>query len=398
MKKEKLKDLINSYQNKTISDKDLDTLKKFINSQGSDLLLLEILDELESVYPLLNQDFIQSDFLFQNIISNSKIQTQIQPGPKKLYSKYWKWASMAAACLLIFAVVGYYVRADKAPLENHQSQSIVEQILPGGSKAKVVLEDGNIIDLESLNSDTTIKLDGYSIHKSSKGVLSYVLDNNLKKNKVVYNTIVTPKNGEYHLVLPDGTKIWINSSSELRYPLSFANDSRKVDLTGEAYFEVNKVKSDNKNIPFIVNTGNQKLEVLGTTFNINNKVGDIKTTLVEGSVQLSYLDGQKYLLKPNQQAIYHEQKSKVSIIKVDPFYITSWKNGTFNFNNISIYEVMTILSDWYDVEVEYRYNVKDTYFTGTVSKYEQIDKVLQAIEMTGSTKFKTQGRRIIVMK
>src|SRR5690606_28075950 len=230
--------------------------------------------------------------------------------------------------------------------------------------------------------------------QNSKAILSYILKDKQEKNKIVYNTIVTPKNGEYHLVLPDGTKIWINSSSELRYPLSFASESRQVDLKGEAYFEVNKVKKDNRNIPFIVHTGNQKLEVLGTTFNIDNKVGDIKTTLVEGSVQLSYENGQKYLLKPNQQAIYHPQKSKVKIIKVDPFYITSWKNGTFNFNNISIYEVMTILSDWYDLEVEYRGDLKDTYFTGTLSKYAQINKVLQAIEMTGSTKFKMQGRRI----
>lgn len=398
MKKEQLKDLISSYQNNTISDEDLDTLKQFVNNEESNLLLREVLDDLEHVYPLLNQDFIQSDFLFQNIISNPKIQAQIQPRSKKLYSKYWKWSSIAAACLLIFAIAGYYFHKDKATLENHQLASIAEKILPGGSKAKVVLEDGDIIDLESLNSDTTIQLDGYSIHKNSKGVLSYILDANQKKNKIVYNTIVTPKNGEYHLVLPDGTKIWINSSSELRYPLSFASESRQVDLTGEAYFEVKKVKKDNKSIPFIVNTGNQKLEVLGTTFNINNKVGDIKTTLVEGSVRLSYENGERYLLKPNQQAIYHPQKSKVSIVKVDPFYITSWKNGTFNFNNISIYEVMTILSDWYDLEVEYRNNLKDTYFTGTLSKYEQIDKVLQAIEMTGSTKFKMQGRRIIVMK
>ncbi len=317
---------------------------------------------------------------------------------KKTFSKFWKWPSVAAACLLLFAVIGYYVFPDKVTIEKPLAESATEQILPGGSKAKVVLEDGNIIDLEALDSDTTIKLDGYSIHKNSNGVLSYILDDKLEKNKLVYNTIVTPKNGEYHLVLPDGTKIWINSSSELRYPLSFAEDLREVHLSGEAYFEVNKVKAHHRNIPFIVNTGKQKLEVLGTTFNINNKVGDIKTTLVEGSVQLSYEDGQKYLLKPNQQAIYHQEKSKVSIIKVDPFYITSWRNRTFNFNNISIYQVMEILSDWYDVKVEYRSNVKDNYFTGTVSKYDQIDKVLQVIEMTGSTKFKMQGRRIIVMK
>ena len=265
MNKEKLKDLIDSYQNNSITDKDLDTLKQFINSVESGSMLMEILDDLENIYPLLNPDSIPSDLLFKNIISDPKLEVQIQPEMKKSFSKFWKWSSVAATCLLLFAVIGYYFFPDKVTIEKPLAESATEQILPGGSKAKVVLEDGNIIDLEALDSDTTIKLDGYSIHKNSNGALSYILDDNLEKNKLVYNTIVTPKNGEYHLVLPDGTKIWINSSSELRYPLSFAEDLREVHLSGEAYFEVNKVKTHHKNIPFIVNTGKQKLEVLGTT-------------------------------------------------------------------------------------------------------------------------------------
>lgn len=398
MKKEQFKKLINSYHNKTISDSDLEILKELVKSEGSEILLLEALDDLESTYPLLDTRLIRSDFLFQNIISNPKVQTEIPAEPRPIHSHYVKWTSLAAACLLIFAVVGYYFNTNEPIIQKQNPESMASQILPGGSKAKVVLEDGSIINLELLKSDTTLKLDGYSIHKNKKGILSYILETDRKENTVVYNTIVTPKNGEYHLILPDGTKIWINADSKLTYPLSFDSDARQVDLTGEAYFEVTNLSLGQKKIPFVVNTGHQKLEVLGTIFNINNKEGDIKTTLVEGAVRLTYSDGQNYLLKPNHQAIYREDKNKVNIVNVNPFYITSWKNGIFAFNNISIYEVMKILSDWYDVEVEYRSNVKGAYFTGTVSKYEQIDKILQAIEMTGSTKFKMQGRRIIVME
>ncbi|MGH2624806.1 MAG: hypothetical protein ACRDE7_14145, partial [Sphingobacterium sp.] len=200
MKKEHLKDLISRYQNKTISAKDLDTLRQFVNSEESNLLLLEILGDLEHIYPLLDDDFIQSDFLFQHIISNPKIQDQTPPRSKKNYLKYWKWSSIAAACLLLFAVAGYFAHKNKGTLVNDQVVSMDEKILPGGSKAKVVLEDGNIIDLESLVSDTTIQLEGYSIHKNSKGILSYILDAKQEKNKIVYNTIITPKNGEYHVV------------------------------------------------------------------------------------------------------------------------------------------------------------------------------------------------------
>src|SRR5690606_32382170 len=168
-------DLISRYQNKTISARDLDTLKQFVNSEESNLMLLEILDDLEHIYPLLDDDFIQSDFLFQHIISNPKIQEQTQDRAKNVYLKYWKWSSIAAACLLLFAIAGYFAHKDKATLVNDQVVSMDEKTLPGGSKAKVVLEDGNIIDLESLVSDTTIQLEGYSIHKNSKGILSYIL-------------------------------------------------------------------------------------------------------------------------------------------------------------------------------------------------------------------------------
>ncbi|MBE8714342.1 FecR family protein [Sphingobacterium hungaricum] len=395
MNKEKLKALINQFQNHTISDQDLYLLKHYLKNNPSDEFLLEIVDELGADSQEI--EISSSDQIFQNILSNKEVQQVIAP-QKNTKHRLVYWLSAAAACLLFFSTIGFYFMKNQSSQELADLSLSKTEIIPGGSKAKVVLDDGTIIDLETLKNDTVIYLDGYAIQKDIDGVLSYQLDPQLKDQQIVYNTIITPKAGEYHLVLPDGTKIWVNSSSELKYPLNFDKESREVELKGEAYFDVSKIQSQQHHVPFIVNTGSQKLEVLGTIFNIQSKNNKIRTTLVEGSVRLTYADGKKFVLKPNQQAIYEEQKNNIDIIAIDPFYITAWKNGSFAFDNASIHEVMDILSAWYDVEIDYLSKVDDIHFTGTVSKYEQIDKVLDAIEMTGSIRFKIDGRRILVMK
>lgn len=209
---------------------------------------------------------------------------------------------------------------------------------------------------------------------------------------------MTPKGGEYKLSLPDGTQIWVNAASKVKYPLTFAATSREVELEGEAFFDVKNIGSGLDKLPFIVYTGGQKLEVLGTVFNVNSYGDNIHTTLVEGSVKLSYPDLKAHYLKPSQQAKYNEVKNTVQIDKVDPFYTVAWKDGSFAFDNEDIRTVMETLARWYDVSIEYAPQVKDINFTGTISRYEQIDKVLELIELTKSLKFKVEGRRIVVMR
>lgn len=399
MKKEQLKALIVQFRDGTISDKDLSLLKQYIRQEKSDTMLMEIVEEFGSSIEQPEVEAAQSERLLQNILANQELQSAASQfkGSSPSY-RLLRWVPIAAAGLLVLSLLNHYII--KIPIQKGvlDPQTVSTQISPGGSRANVVLDDGKIIDLEVLGNDTTIVLDGYAIRKDAEGTLSYEVGNTLDKAKLVYNTIVTPKNGEYHLVLPDGTKVWVNSGSELRYPLNFNTDARDVNLKGEAYFEVSKIKSRIGSVPFIVHSGPQRLEVLGTIFNVRSERGNIKTTLVEGSVGLTYEDGQKVMLKPNQQAVYQQSKKDITISTIDPFYATAWKNGSFAFDNISIYDVMDILADWYDVEIEYSRDVAGIYFTGTVSKYQDIDKVLQAIEMTGSIKFKMQGRRIVVMK
>lgn len=396
MERQQLKNLITEFQNNSISDANLLLLKQFLKSEKADNLLASLMDEGHASARPIALESDTSEELFSTLVKKLAEQPILDKRKPKLTRRLSIVVSTVAACFLCSLFIALYLYKDNKP--NATVEAITSNILPGGSKAKVVLEDGQIIDLEELKSDTIIYLAGYAIRKNADNVLSYEIDKDLKENAIVYNTIVTPKGGEYHLVLPDGTKIWVNSLSELRYPLNFDPKIREVALKGEAYFDVSKVKSNAEKVPFIVKTGSQQLEVLGTIFNIRSVQDKIETTLVEGAVRLSYKDGKKYVLKPNQQAIFEEKNQSLNINEVDPFYTIAWKNGSFAFFDDSIYEVMKILSDWYDVKIEYQNNVENVHFTGTVSKYDQIEKVLQAIEMTGSIRFKIAGRRIIVMK
>src|SRR5690606_4086306 len=172
------------------------------------------------------------------------------------------------------------------------SDSLQYAIVPGGDQARIVLDDGQIIDLEQIEGDTIISQNGFSIVKEKDGSIYYVYNSSdIIAHHAVYNTIVTPKGGQYHVRLPDGSRVWLNAESSLKYPVFFTGDFREVELKGEAYFEVAKNTKSDRHIPFIVHSGKQSLEVLGTIFNIESYGKSIKTTLVEGKVRLGLEDG-----------------------------------------------------------------------------------------------------------
>ena len=392
MKKEELKGLIQKYKDNRLTETELQRLKERFHSQEFDSVFDQATEELFLEHGDSTVG-VDSEQLYDNI------SREIHPHKKRPYGlRNWLYistASVAAAILLFFYLNPSILSksTDEATLEKQEQMAI----LPGGAKAKLVLEDGKIVDLANLSKDTTLQLAGYKIYKNAKGELTYTLIDAKIASAGLYNTIVTPKGGEYNLQLPDGSKIFVNASSTIRYPLQFDKAKREVELDGEAYFEVKQMIQNNNSIPFIVKTREQTLKVLGTSFNINSYSDRIETTLVEGKVQLSYPNKKGGLLTPNQQSRYHSSQGAFEIKDVDPFYTIAWKDGNFAFENTSLSTVMKDLERWYDVEIEYRGNFSKIRFSGTISKYESIDKVLRAIELTGSVKFKIQERRIIVM-
>jgi len=399
LKRAQLITLIKQYLDSSISDDDFLILKQYLETEDVDESLMDIWEECIQSWTEDGLHKDKANRLFDNILSDSRVQSDLRANKQvPILSVFIK--ILTAACVLLMLKIGFDIFQRTGVFHELLVVSSKKEpkITPGSNKGKILLDDGRIVNLESIKNDTTIHLEGFSIHKAADGSITYSLEPSLLETKVVYNTIITPKGGEYKLVLSDGTDVWINSSSQLKYPINFGSNAREVLLVGEAYFDVKKKTINGKRLPFIVSTGLQKLEVLGTSFNVNSYGNQITTTLVEGKVKLKYADDKEYFLKPNQQAVYEKNSRNVKIAEVDPFYITAWKNGAFAFDNATIYEVMDIVSRWYNVEIDYQEDLSGIRFTGTVSRFEEIDKLLKAIELTGSVNFKITGRRIIVMK
>jgi len=304
------------------------------------------------------------------------------------------WPHMAvAASIMICLGIGLFWYGKRS----HGPEKLVAEntIVPGGNKAYLTLANGNRIVLSNAAEGKLATEGDVEILKSKGGQIVYSNGSTQKAESLsAYNTIEIPRGGQYQIQLPDGTRVWLNAASRLTYPVSFeTRKERIVTLNGEAYFEVAKDKKH----PFKVKSQGQEVEVLGTHFNISGYSDEavIKTTLLEGSVRISSLQGTG-LLKPGEQAIYSPGR-KLMIVPADLESAVAWKNGDFSFNKENLRSVMQKISRWYDVDIEYKENISDYEFTGTVSRFGNVKEVLHLLELTGMVHFKIEGRRIIVM-
>lgn len=391
MTKEKLYQLMEAFQDGSISEADLLTLQAFVNTDAAEPWLQEIIDVLGSADLRTRLTHPQSQRMFDSIMEAVHQATipEKRIHPRKL------WYAAAAAAILLFSFF-FFSPLDFLHSTNYTSQAHLD-ILPGHAKGNLLLDNGEMIDLEKLSANSRIVQQGYTIVKDSKGGISYKLTDD-HSDHPLYNTIITPEGGEYKLSLPDGTKIWVNASSKIRYPLNFGTEKREVELDGEALFEVAKLQVGQRHIPFIVKTRQQTLQVLGTTFNINSYDTKIRTTLVEGAVRLTFKDKQQQELQPNQQANYDETNGGVEVQTIDPFYTIAWRNGSFAFDNTELHDVMATIARWYAVDVIYQGNFESIRFSGTISRNADIKKLLDLITLTGGVHFELKERRIIVMK
>ncbi|MDN5287879.1 MAG: hypothetical protein JWR38_4153 [Mucilaginibacter sp.] len=311
-------------------------------------------------------------------------------------SNQFPWLRAVAAIIILLSV-GVLIWRSQQPVIKQKIDAVAPvpyKILPGGNKAYLTMANGNVITLNGLKNGTLATQTGVQINKVKDGVLAYSKKSTSGPQELAYNMINTPRGGQYQLVLADGTRVWLNSASSLKYSTAFYGKERKVELSGEAYFEVAK----NPSKPFTVNVNGMGVQVLGTHFNIMayNDEKDIKTTLLEGSVKLINQD-HLALLKPGQQGSFNEQQRAFSIKNVDVEDAVAWKNGFFVFDNEDIQTIMKRISRWYDVDVIFPEKFRRKNFGGTVSRFNDVSQVLRSLELTGSVHFKTEGRRITVM-
>ncbi|HEY9197254.1 MAG TPA: FecR domain-containing protein, partial [Mucilaginibacter sp.] len=233
------------------------------------------------------------------------------------------------------------------------------------------------------------------VNKTADGRIVYNAEDGAGADKAGMNTMTTPRGGQYWVVLPDGSRVLLNAASSLTYPTAFNGNERRVELTGEAYFEV----AHNPAKPFRVSSSGQMVEVLGTHFNINAYQDEaaVKTTLLEGRVKVRAADKNKVrFLQPGQQSVVNAQTFEVNTVETDE--AVAWKDGQFVFEGDNIQHIMRMISRWYDVEISYAGTPPDDNFGGNVSRFSNVSEVLKALQLTGKVRFQIEGRKITVSK
>jgi ferric-dicitrate binding protein FerR (iron transport regulator) len=367
--------------------------------EDEERIFLNWLDESQS-----NRSYFEKvKFFYQQgrIYNESHIDSQnawsiVEAGlsrPKSIFHRFRAIASVAAMLALLFSV--YWL------VENRSTTKMVahdQVVIPHGvKKARLIMDDGQQVDLsdgtslELLVGGTTIANEGTTL-VYEEGSIDLAEDVPLS-----YNTLEIARGQEYYVELSDGTKVWLNSESTLRFPVQFAQNERRVELTGEAYFEV----ASNENHPFYVVADQQVVEVTGTAFNINAYAGQdlIYTTLVEGRVEV-YVDnhsGHSQVLSPGHQSSFSKGTLVLSQRKVEVFEYVAWKEGWFSFYNQSLDVMMVTLSRWYDVDYRFeRDNLKEIRFTGDIRRYENLERLLELLEKTNEVTFVLEDEILVI--
>lgn len=306
-------------------------------------------------------------------------------------SRYIKILSYAAVIMLPILFVGISMKFTPPLSLSNEQMLIAQPILPGEPKAILTLDDGQTIHINKEAGNLLEKIDGANVQIDSTMLNYQVAQQKAQESKLIYNKVETPRGGEYALLLSDGTKVHLNAMTSLRFPVTFDNGPREVELEGEAYFEVSKTGQ-----PFIVSTHGMQVEVLGTTFNISAYPREeYQTTLVNGSVKVNTETGKSCILKPSQQATVSPGNNSIQVRMVDAEFYTSWVKGKIHFKDQRLEDIMKILSRWYDMDVIYaNEKIKDIRFGCNVDRYSEITPFVRLLEETGKVHVKINGKTI----
>lgn len=301
--------------------------------------------------------------------------------------KLWPRIAAAAAVILVAGATLFYYTQEPGKSETHLNVAQQDDIAPGSNKAVLTLGNGKTIVLTDARNGELANEQNAIVKKTADGELLY--QGTSADAAFAYNTIATPRGGQYTLTLSEGTKVILNAASSLKYPTQFKGKDRTVELVGEGYFEV----AHNKTMPFKVISRGQTVEVLGTHFNINSYTDEpnVKTTLLEGSVNVN-----GRILKPNQQSILLENQ-QIRVLPVNVDEVVAWKDGLFRFDHTDIKTLMRQIARWYDVEVVYEGMVKEEQFYGKIERSYTLSEVLKVLEL-GNVHFRIEGKKIIVMQ
>ena len=305
-----------------------------------------------------------------------------------------RWSIAASIILLVGLFVGRTINGVR---DMHEEQELAKNVMqPGTSKAILMMADGKEVVLEQGQNLNILLNERVRVATSNRGIVYEEHGKGVVTEE--YNKLTTPIGGEYSLVLSDGTKVFLNADSELKYPVEFSDGKRIVDLKGEAYFEVHKDSLR----PFVVRVNGAEVTVLGTSFNVNTygDDGQIYTTLVNGAVRVSSVkNGQAEVLKPGMQSVMDVQSGQLTVREVDVEPYVAWREGRFVFRAMTLDLIMRQLQRWYDFEVFYQNpELKDYEFRGVIKRDMDLDKVLSVIKVTTNVDFEVKGKVITIIK
>ncbi|PTS95005.1 iron dicitrate transport regulator FecR [Pedobacter sp. HMWF019] len=389
--KERFEYLLEKYINKTVNQEEL---KEFFNylelDEYSRRLETEMEQRYKTVVPGAGVHTVNWDEMFTGIVSAPE-ERKVRPLWKKVLKIAAVWTVVAGAGLLVWKERAEYLKQrTKVVAFLHQDKE------PGSNKAVLKLGNGKEIILDARNEGLLASQGGTKISKTADGMLMYDAasgDGSDIEGKSYINTLSTPSGGQYKIVLPDNSQVWLNSSSSISFPAVFTGAERNVTLTGEAYFEVSK----DKNHPFKVKAGKAEVTVLGTHFNIMSYADEPRSevSLAEGSVRVN-LERNSQLLVPGQQALFSSSSDHISLKNIDPEEVADWKNGYFQFDNTPIEQVMRQIKRWYNIEVVYQDVKPGLYITGMISRTKKLSKILEMLKETSGLEFEVEAKQITV--
>ncbi len=385
--------LVTRFFEGSITGTEKEELAAWVNQAEGDEVLRK---ELEQAWERYEPDAAlkeQADPALDRIINNLYANTG-EAGAGNAVPARFRFLKRFAAAAVILLAAGAGAYYWLKPVSKQETiTAVANDVPPGSTKAVLTLSNGQQIVLDSAANGILAQQGGTSISKQAGGQIVYNA-NGEAAGEMLYNTMSTPRGGEYQLTLPDGTKAWLNAASSITFPAAFTGSERNVQITGEVYLEVAK----DKRKPFLVQVNDVKLEVLGTHFNVNAYGDDrtVRTTLLEGSVKVNAGSGSR-VIAPGQQAKVAQGGKLTVDANVNIAETMAWKNGRFVFEGAPIETVMRQLSRWYDVEVQAVEDIDDLFFVD-VPRNKKISDVLKALELTGKVKFKIEGKKIMILK
>jgi len=389
--------LIKKHIHNELTDDERRTLNNWIDESNENRQVFNEMTNEDSFREAMQEFY---DFTSTHIQGPSAAVVGMHPG-KTNWIRYTLAAAVVIIAVCLVWLFALNNRNEKqVAVTNTATKKITPDIPPGGDKAVLTLADGSTIKLDDAHNGV-IAEQGKTVINKKNGALVYNEGKVKPENSTIsWNTVTTPRGGQYQLSLPDGSKVWLNAASSLRFPVSFSEDKRVVKLEGEAFFEVAASIGKNGKRPFIVEVNGMEVEVLGTHFNIMayGDEPDTKTTLIEGSVKVS--NGSSVaMLKPGQQALTKAGNTATGIRinkEADVAEATAWKDGNFQFNHADLETVMRQVARWYDVDVTYEGQLPDKHFTGRMSRNMKASELLSGIEFIG-VHFKIEGKKIVVL-